>query len=453
MRILFIVFICFLSFSNSIAQEKIEKTMLLADLDSLVSWIDQIHPDMYASIGKEKFNMELEKTRSKITGDMTAIDFYSIVSPLVSSLGDGHTMMHFPYMELKNSSDLFFPVTVTINTNDSTVFVDECLVKGENEIPSGSKIISINKVPIKDIETEMMKYCSGEQYFFKLSIAEYYFTPLLYTIYRKDEFDVEYLENGVLQSKKINGIGAEERFFTRQNSVKRKMDYYYSFKILPDENVGVIDFVSFVDLKKFKHFLDSVFTIVNEKNIQNIIIDIRRNGGGNSALGDEFFQYISHVPFSQFGKTMVKYSDRQHDFYESKKSVRKKQPNGIHTHEADSTNLIKLRKSKLRFNGQVYLLTSHYSFSSAADFAGAFQHFKMGTIVGEETGGLKVCFGDVISQQLPNTKLFFGVSFKKFYLYGANDSDTHGVIPDIIVPADKAMDQTLKLIREKTGNE
>lgn len=37
-----------------------------------------------------------------------------------------------------------------------------------------------------------------------------------------------------------------------------------------------------------------------------------------------------------------------------------------------------------------------------------------------------------------------GVSYKKFYQYGASDSNRHGTLPDYEVPVDKALDYTLK---------
>jgi C-terminal processing protease CtpA/Prc len=94
----------------------------------------------------------------------------------------------------------------------------------------------------------------------------------------------------------------------------------------------------------------------------------------------------------------------------------------------------------------VYLLTSHSTYSSAASFAWTFKYFEMGTIIGEETGGQSVCFGDMIIQKLPNTDLMMGISHKKYYDYGATDENTHGTIPHHQVKSDKAMDYAIDLI-------
>ena len=73
----------------------------------------------------------------------------------------------------------------------------------------------------------------------------------------------------------------------------------------------------------------------------------------------------------------------------------------------------------------------------------------MGTVVGEETGGMAVCFGHGVSQKLTNSGLFYGISHKKFYEYGATDDNIHGTLPDYTVDAEKALDFTIDLITQK----
>lgn len=41
-------------------------------------------------------------------------------------------------------------------------------------------------------------------------------------------------------------------------------------------------------------------------------------------------------------------------------------------------------------------------------------------------------------------RLIHGVSWKRFYHYGADDQDIHGTLPDVEVPADQALDYTFQ---------
>ena len=55
-------------------------------------------------------------------------------------------------------------------------------------------------------------------------------------------------------------------------------------------------------------FADSMFTDLREKNISNLIIDIRDNGGGHSRVGDILLRYISPEPFIQMDKALIRIS-------------------------------------------------------------------------------------------------------------------------------------------------
>ena len=103
----------------------------------------------------------------------------------------------------------------------------------------------------------------------------------------------------------------------------------------------------------------------------------------------------------------------------------------------------------MRYKGNIYLLTSTYTFSSASDFAWCFKYFNMGRLVGEETGGYIVCFGDIIYTSLPVSKLQLTISHKEFYGYGATESESHGVIPDYKVNAEDALDYTIEKLINK----
>ena len=97
------------------------------------------------------------------------------------------------------------------------------------------------------------------------------------------------------------------------------------------------------------------------------------------------------------------------------------------------------------YNGNVYLLTSAHSFSAAASFSWAFKKLGMGNVIGEETGGVCISFGDVLMYQMPYSRLTASISYKQFWQYGAIEKDIHGTIPDYIVPKEDALSKALEL--------
>jgi C-terminal processing protease CtpA/Prc len=427
--------------------ENLSREQMIQDIDTLFSLFEQVHPDMYAVYPKQLLDKEIEKVKSELMPSGDIFYFYTQIAPLVAKLGDGHTGISFPHNSLEIVPNiLFFPFPVKITYPHRVIRVQKDYTQTQNTIPIGAQITSINNRQANDIVQKMMDYTSGEKDFFKTERLEYVFTPLIYTLYRDSIFTIEYLYNQKKYSVQVKGISYEERYEKPQKSSSVSNEPYI-FSTLLDKNIGIIEFNQFVDLDRFKVFLDSTFQVLQQENIGNLIIDIRKNGGGNSALGDELLQYISPVPFSQYGKTIVKYSDILKQFHETYNNWIISNPNGITIY--DSEELIELRENDLRYTGNVFLLISHYTFSSATDFSWAFKYFKIGTVIGEETGGLAVCFGDIITPKLPNSGLFYSISWKKFYDYGATDENIHGTLPDYNVEAEKALEFTIDLITGK----
>ena len=397
---------------------------LIADVNYLFQRIERIHPNMNYSLSKADFEKEFRGLKEKINNKMNIFDYWKLVNPLVVKLNDGHTNLIFPSYQLKGVGSSLFPFSVNINPKDSIVAIEEDYTPSRNSIPLNSRVLSINGMPINKIIDDMLCQTSGETISFKLSKLKYFFTPFLYALYRDMEFEVEYFIKGEKHKLLVQGISYEDRYQKKNANPKP-----YTLFIDEKNSIAIIDFRQFLDLKKFDVFLDSAFTLIHKKNINNLIIDVRLNGGGSSSLGDAMFQYISKTPFHQYGYIINK--------KEGKLKIRK------------TERLIKLRRNKLRFKGDVYVLQSNFTFSSASDFTWAFKYFKMGKIVGEESGGLSICYGETINSTLPYSKLEFGVSSKKFYNYGASENMITGTIPDYYTPSSEALDFAIQLIKAK----
>lgn len=429
--------------NTSFAQKKFSKNELCADADSLYAIIDDYHPDMFAVMPKEAFEKELTSLKASFVDSMTVIDFYKKMAPLVVKLGDGHTSLTISEKNMEGVSLKCFPLKINIDKKNFSLTVLEDLAES-GLIPVGAEILSINGVKSGDVISSLLKYVSGEKDFFRLEALKIRFAHMLWLEYPTDEYEISYRYND--ESVAICIIPAVDPSVVIKNLIEsRGKGEPYVLDIDEDKSIATIDFRSFDNLDKFKVFLDSSFSEIKKKNINNLIIDVRNNGGGYSALGKELFQYISSAPFELFGHTTVKIGNRLWNKLSEEAKAKSKRGLTIY----DDSKLIELRDNPLRYTGSTYLLTSNYTFSSAADFAWVFKYFNMGTVVGEETGGQAVCFGDIRMDYLPITKLPIGMSCKKFYVYGATDENTHGAIPHYEVDADQAMDYVLDMINSE----
>jgi C-terminal processing protease CtpA/Prc len=212
----------------------------------------------------------------------------------------------------------------------------------------------------------------------------------------------------------------------------------------------------FHDMEQFNKFLKEAFTKIRGQNVSSLIVDIRKNPGGSSSLGDELLRYLTDKPFRQFEKVEIKVS-RQ--ILEAQSHIRKVYPDAaIGSTVTREGEFRKPEDNPLRFKGRVYVLIGPNSASSSVCFASAVKHFHIGKLVGQETIDTTVNYGDCIRNELPNCGLYFSVACKYFVEAGGKP-DGRGVLPDYKVkqkPEDTArgvdttLQFTLDLIKEGT---
>lgn len=311
------------------------------------------------------------------------------------------------------------------------------------------KITGINgKNSLKIVEL-LQSYTSGESKKSRLELSEDYFN---------DYYNL-FLEKGNVLELTVNQDDKLKIPLIRKSQKKTAVSpklvtksYYY--EIIKDKNCTVFTFNQFINPEKFRVFLQNMFADLKAQGIQNLIIDIRNNGGGDSELGDELLKYIVTKPFSQYEKTLVKYSDIRKEYIKGSEIDSTELKNyllgisgtvGVIDH---TKNVIQPKNQNERFSGNIYLLISGQTFSSAADFANAFKFYKAGKVIGSESGGFIISAGEVVERQLPNSKLFLNVSSTIDYNIGAKEKDVHGVIPDHKAQPEKALNYVLeKLIK------
>lgn len=461
------LFCSFTGFSQTaLSDRKFTKTELSTDLDYLVSSIVETHPDPFTIQSKKIFFKNVKQIKSNLRDSLNYRDFYKLVAPLVASLSDGHTSLKFPGRSILNESSSLFPYSATCNFKNKSITLND-YAGIEAKIPAGAELISINNVSSAQIIQKIIDNTSGEsnQYRLKMGADFYYFGILLKTYFDfEGDFDVKYKtgnksEHTVIEPITFKGLMdfAKNQKKPQQPSTNTPEDY--SLRTEADSKIAIIDIRYFDGEKNFEQFLKKSFDSIRKADIQNLVIDLRNNGGGNSALGDQLLKYISPKPFTQYASTTVKYSKLQKDFYKQKcdldttycetyRFLSNQKDGGIQNLENE--NLITPYDTSAHFNGKIYLLTGLRTFSSAANFAQCFKHYNMGTIVGEETGGWIVSYGDKVMTELPVTGMPLSVSTKKFYTIGSTDKDMHGIIPDLKVDSTESMEFIINAIRKNT---
>ena len=426
----------------------ISREAAIADVDSLVAAIEEVEVDPYALLDKDVFYKAVADTKKSFTADsVTPAQMYLALSRLTGMFRQGHLGVSISY-NIIGDSGVVFPfgsMLKVIPGSHKVILTLDTVVDGVR-VKKGEEIVSINGRKTPEIVESYLKHAPMEKDAFGWS---YLSGDMDFLMWCENpdvkSFDVVLSDGGKTRKHTFNGVAVNKLI-----SPPKEKFVPYDYKLLND-SVMLFSFNTCYWDSEFAYFLRKMNKEARDKGVKHLIIDVRSNGGGNSRAGDEVCRYLTDQKFNGFGGSKVKISNSVLKSYGKRAADM-----GLNNYKVDSVYVnmdqdeLEMElpyDAKYRFPGKSYLLIGPGTFSSASNFAWEYWKFVPGTVIGEETGGVNICVGDVIGKNLPNSKFRMFIPWKIFYHYGAKDGDPiQGTIPDIQVPAEEALTRTLRLI-------
>lgn len=424
---------------NSLAQQsdkEFDKNEIIEDLDYLNNSLNDAHYNLYAYTSKEDFLKNYQNIKNSITKDsLSVLEATTIFQKVISVANNGHTEIDFPgdsYRAYAYSAGTIFPLEIAFEN-------DKCLIRknfsNNPDIKIGSEIISINGVLMADILAEIYRQVSAERTYFKNAKIELYSFPRYYwqVFGKQDDFEIEIQSNETVKRYSIEAVNLIEGYEMKRTEVLNAQMNLKFFKKAAYLNPGHFN----GDETIYQRFIDSAFLKINERQSENLIIDLRNNNGGNNSFSDYLVSYFANSPFKWNSRLSIKSSKflkehtRKHsdttDIYF--KNILSYNNGEIYDVQSEDYQPQEVNK---RFIGKVYVLVNRQSHSMSAVTAAQVQDSKFGTIVGEETGEYPTLYASQFQYALPNTGIIVKVA--KGQIIRVNGSEKlEGVIPDIII--------------------
>ena len=438
--------------------KKFSKEELQKDFSLLRNILEKKHPSLYWYTSKDSMDGYFKQGYESIEDSMTEIQFgWKIIAPLTNKIHCGHTTFSMSNRWgkfIRNARLPSFPLHLKIWGD--TILVTANLNINDSVIKKGTLITAINGIPNHELLQKMFGYMSQDGYStnvnnIRLSMSFPYFHRNIFGLY--DAYAIQY----------INSSGSRENTFIpcynppADNLDKnKKAPFIKTEKLSRQQKLGMIRLLrtdtttdlAIIKLNSFskghlQKFFRRSFLKIKKAHVQNLVIDIRNNGGGDINNFVSLTRYIRNNPFkvadtaASIAKNFRPYSRYiKADFFDKPALVfltRKKRDGRYHFGFWE--NRIVKPKRRSHFNGNVYVLTNGLTFSASALFCNAVKGQSNVLLIGEETGGgwygnSGIMIPDII---LPNTRLKVRLPFFRLVQYNHIEKKGTGILPDILV--------------------
>ncbi|WP_375578639.1 S41 family peptidase [Marivirga tractuosa] len=401
----FIVFLFLLISPYLYAQENNFDPQKKYHPDSLKYWttslfdeISKAHPGFYSFTKKDRFDFLIDSTNQTIQKELTELEFYRKLKPLIAQIGCLHTSIslskeHQDYLDL---TETMIPIEIFIDSNRK-VFISKNYASNL-KLPIGSELLSINGKPINTIIKKLLNNIPSDGYnqTEKILLLDHRFAFWYQSIIEANEtFIIEVSDKEKIQEFTLNGVSKEK--LPSLESIKGINKKALEFKFI--DNVAILKINSFAktDIKNsnqnFKKFIQEAFQEIQSNGIQELIIDLRYNTGGTDANAAFLASYFFDQPFRYWDKIEVteaiakdvegferlfyKRPEKNEELYQWKKTWV--------TKEFDFYEL--QQPSKVNYNGSTYIISNGLCLSSCADFTAILSYNNKAVVVGQESGG------------------------------------------------------------------
>lgn len=355
------------------------KQEYLTDYDQCVDLIKFRHSNRYVYVSEEAFDTFVAERRAEIGEGTTLGEFYNLIAETISFLQCLHSGTSLPENQV---FDRFLPLT--------TYFDGEALwvVKGHesaSNIPKGSQILEINGEPLSVILENLRKHVNVDgniESGIRIRLSDDFHDLYARHYAYPESFEVRYRrpnQTRVTQTI-VDAVSEDKRQFGRGSVWPTTTgDWGLDFRLLSGDEIGVmtIKHFGYYDKRSFFYdFVEDAFAQLKEKKTKHLILDLRRNGGGDPVVANRLLSYLASDSYTYFDQGIG---------YNALKQLT--EPN------------------QDRFTGEVYLLVDGKIGSTSGHLTSLVRYLNLGAFVGEGTGATYFCAGNSSKSILRNSRI------------------------------------------------
>ncbi len=368
-----------------------------SDLRQLGEKLLEVHPNALKFTSQTAFWNTLENLQQQVTPETTYAEFTWMCSKVIAQLGCSHTSNghFFPQWEMLPLAQVF---PLEVRWMDGKLYVTDASVNSET-ISKRDVITTINGKPVTELIESIYAYIPAQAHvrtYKTHQLNDWLMGMLPYAMGLPKEFTVTTHKHPTPILLKPLEKGPEWQPFP----FRRKCQDNLCLELREEEKTAILTIASFNyypwnNLDAFETFVDESFARLQEAQIENLILDVRFNGGGSAESSIHLLKYLLKAPFSYFTQNEETYTPFEN-----------------------------------RFRGNLYTLIDGRGNSTTGHFMAKIKEAERGVIIGEELGSNKLCTAGQSVLRLKHTKMVYYVANTASEVWAPSLPDDRGILPD-----------------------
>lgn len=432
---------------ETVITKKFSPTQLRQDAAVFKNVALAMHPAIGLYKSRTYYTQLFDAFINGLNDSLTEKEFRLKTKLVVDELHCGHTEVIYSsaYYRYMNKQRLNYSPYIFLPVQNKVYVIANLNKKQDSTLKRGTEITKINGIAVDS----MLRYCkrfvstdgyneTAKDHYVQFGFNSYYLglfgRPDTFEVDYKDGKTIKHLKYGAFKPKSfpLLPLGPKrDSLFVRYK--RSKLDYRF---LDGDKKTMVLKIERFTH-NKYPRAYRRIFRRLRKNHSENLVIDLRNNGGGSLSNTYKLLSYlldssetqtlrtgIKNYPYRKYtrGNIWFKLTRMAYKVIGTKKTI----------HDTDNFIYTIQPKRKNHFNGKVFVMINGGSFSASCLIAAYLKYHNRATFIGEETGGaIEGCNAGITPYyKLPNTKIKVRMPAFRIVHDVEPTLTGHGILPD-----------------------
>lgn len=458
----------------SVFTKKYSPQQLKQDAEILKTVTLAMHPGIAIYKPKTYYENLFNTFIGSLKDSLTQKEFCLKSKLLIGELMCGHTNVSYSkaYLKAMDKNKNNFSPYIFLPAQNKVYVLTNLNKKQDSTVKKGTEVLKINGFAVDSMLRYSRRFMTRDGYnetsqnhFIQLAFNSYY----LSLFGRPDTFKLEYKDGNAIKkinypafkTQKIPSIPVwknDDSLFTNYKKAKIK------FRFVDSLHKTMVMKISAFSTRKSKKAYRKIFKKLNNEKTENLVIDLRNNGGGSMRNAYRLLSYLIDTTETQTLKTTIKsYPLKKYTggnmFFKLTRFAFKSFGKHAVLNDTDFYTFSIKPNTKNHYKNKVFVLINGGTFSASSLVSAYLKAENRAVFIGEETGGaIEGCNAGIMpNYELPNTKVRVRMPAFRVNNNVFPKITGHGIMPDypieysikdILPPKDLELEQCLKLIHK-----